>query len=157
MCLKKYGDFILGLFFVVLSAALFLGAVRIPSTGMEGVGSDFMPKILAVTMGGLSLIQLCIGFKNIKKDYKLDEKNQPEYKRVIATIVSFGVYVFALKPIGFIITSVIYLFIQIMILAPEEKRNIPLFGIISIFFTIVVYGIFRFGLNVTLPDGIIGW
>lgn len=157
MFLKKYSDFVLGLFFAAFAALLFLGASAIPSTGMEGVGSDFMPKILSAAIGILSVFQLSAGIKNMKKSYEPDApEDKPEYNRVLATIVSFGIYVFALKPIGFIVSSVIYLFLQMVILAPKEKRNIPLFGVISVVFIVGVYCIFRFGLKVVLPAGIIG-
>lgn len=48
---------------------------------------------------------------------------------------------------------------QITILAPKEKRGIKgiiLFAVIAVVVCVAVYFIFRFGLNVMLPAGILG-
>lgn len=53
----------------------------------------------------------------------------------------------------------VYLFAQITILAPKEKRGIKgiiLFAVIAVVVCVAVYFIFRFGLNVMLPAGILG-
>ena len=52
------------------------------------------------------------------------EEEKPEYLRVLATIAAFTVYVFVIEPAGFLLSSIVYLFAQITILAPKEKRGI---------------------------------
>ena len=76
-----------------------------------------------------------------------------------ATIAAFTVYVFVIEPAGFLLSSIVYLFAQITILAPKEKRGIKgiiLFAVIAVVVCVAVYFIFRFGLNVMLPAGILG-
>ena len=80
-------------------------------------------------------------------------------EEVLATIAAFTVYVFVLSSVGFVISSIVYLFVQILILTPKEKRTpkgIALYAVLSVVFCAVVYVIFRFGLNVMLPAGILG-
>lgn len=87
------------------------------------------------------------------------EEERPEYLRVLATIAAFTVYVFVIEPAGFLLSSIVYLFAQITILAPKEKRGIKgiiLFAVIAVVVCVAVYFIFRFGLNVMLPAGILG-
>ena len=48
MFLKKFGDLAAGVFFLILSIALFLAASALPPSLMGGLGSDFMPKVLAI-------------------------------------------------------------------------------------------------------------
>ena len=78
---------------------------------------------------------------------------------MMATIAAFTVYVFVIEPAGFLLSSIVYLFAQITILAPKEKRGIKgiiLFAVIAVVVCVAVYFIFRFGLNVMLPAGILG-
>ena len=44
MFLKKFGDLAAGVFFLILSIALFLAASALPPSLMGGLGSDFMPR-----------------------------------------------------------------------------------------------------------------
>lgn len=158
---KKYGDLAAGIVFLVWAIALYLSADALPASLMGGLGSDFMPKIIAIVTCILSFFQIQAGFK-VMRDYQPEqeeEEYQPEYLRVLATIVAFTVYVFVLSTLGFVLSSIIYLFVQIVILTTEEQRTpkkLLLYAILSIVFCAAVYVIFRFGLSVMLPAGILG-
>ena len=94
-----------------------------------------------------------------RADQALSRRAQGNSGRVLATIAAFTVYVFVIEPAGFLLSSIVYLFAQITILAPKEKRGIKgiiLFAVIAVVVCVAVYFIFRFGLNVMLPAGILG-
>ena len=156
MFLKKFGDLASGLLFLVLSVVVFAGASNLPPNLLGGVGSDFMPKVLAVITCILSFFQIRTGIRTMRAYDPAKEQeggeDKPEYLRVLATIAAFSAYVFLLVPLGL----VIYLFAQIAILAPKGKRNFLLFAVIAVAVSGAVYFIFRYGLNVMLPAGIIG-
>lgn len=162
MALKKWSEALLGAIFIALAIVLFVGASKLPPNLLGGVGPDFMPKVIAIGTGILGALQLIKGIRYAGTtgagDTQADanEEDKPEYWRVALTVLAFGVYVFSMSTVGFLICSAIYLFLQILILAPKEKRNILQFAIISIVFTVAVYFIFRNGLNVMLPRGILG-
>lgn len=158
MFLKKYGDLAVGIFFTAMAVIMFVVACQFPPNLLGGVGPDFMPKIVAVGLGILGVLQCISGGRTMRKDFsgEAEEEDKPEYWRVLATVAAFGVFVFTLEKVGFLIMSIIYLFVQMLILAPKEKRNYVLFAVISVVFNIVVYYIFRNGLNVILPAGILG-
>ncbi len=157
MFLKKYGDLAVGIVFTVLAVLIYGMASQLPPNLLGGVGSDFMPKIIAVGMGILGVLQCAEGVRTVRKEAAQEpEEEKPEYLRVLGTVVAFGIYVFTIKPIGFLPCSIVYLFAQMMILAPKEKRNILLFAGISVVFNVAVYYLFRSGLNVMLPTGILG-
>ena len=62
-----------------------------------------------------------------------------------------------LKPVGFLVTTLVYLFVQIFILAPDQnrtKKDLLRYLIIDVIFTFVVYMLFRFGFKIVLPAGI---
>ena len=159
MFLKKYGDLAVGIAFLVLAVAMFVMAGALPPSLMGGLGSDFMPKVLAMAMAVLAVIQIITGLRKMKLEYTLDqlkEEFKPEYWRVLVTILAFTVYVVVLSSVGFMISSVVYLIVQMTVLAPKEKRNYLLFAVISVAVSVVVYYLFRNGLNVLLPAGLLG-
>ena len=88
-------------------------------------------------------------------------ENQEEKKSkgdIMAVIFTFAViigYIIVMPTLGFILSTMIYLFLQMIILAPPEKRNYVLFAIVSVVFTAFVFVAFRIGLQQLLPRGFI--
>ena len=46
MFFKKYGDIVVGVFFMVLSAALMIMAQMLPKSQVMDIGPDFMPMVI---------------------------------------------------------------------------------------------------------------
>ena len=63
----------------------------------------------------------------------------------------------AMGVIGVLITTVVYLFVQILILTPREKwkKNYVPAAITAVVAGVVLFFIFRYVLNVLLPVGIL--
>lgn len=158
MFFKRFGDFVVGIFFLIVAIAIYVMARALPASLMGGLGSDFMPKVLAVVTGVLAVLQIISGIQKMRTFVPEDqsEEDKPEYLRVLVTIVAFTLYVALMESVGFILTSIVYLFVQMCILATKEQRNYLMFAVIAIVFNVVVYFVFRNGLNVMLPAGILG-
>ena len=80
-----------------------------------------------------------------------------DYKRMLISLILILVYVFALKPMGFIVTTLVYLPIQMYVLADAEHRtrkDIIVLLVIDVIFTIAVFFLFRYGFKIVLPQGI---
>ena len=108
----------------------------------------------------LSAILLAQSIKGLKEAVAKAEAEGPDdsdYKRVLSSLILSLVYVFVLQPVGFIISTFVYLFGQIFVLAPDEKRtkkDIILYLIIDVVFVLVVFFLFRYGFKIVLPAGI---
>ena len=63
----------------------------------------------------------------------------------------------AFQPVGFIISTMVYLFLQILVLVPKEKRSWPLTVIISVVSPIAIYALFTYAISSPLPKGIWGF
>jgi len=74
---------------------------------------------------------------------------------VIATFALMIIYALALPVAGFCLSTMVYLFLQISLLAPAKKRNLKLFAIVAVVFTLFVFVAFRIGLQMLLPRGVI--
>jgi len=80
-----------------------------------------------------------------------------DYKRVISSIILVLIYVFILQPIGFIISTLLYLMFQMVVLSPDDERDgkhIIRLAVINVVFTLAVFFLFRYGFKIVLPAGI---
>ena len=160
MFIKKYGDIIVGVFFMLLSAAMMVMAKMLPKSTVMDIGPDFMPMCIGVMTFVLAAALVLLNIKNMKIYVAQAETEGPEkadYKRVLTSFIIILVYVFVLKSVGFIISTLVYLPVQMFILAPEERRgkkDVIQLLITDVLFTFVVFFLFRYGFKIVLPAGI---
>ena len=160
MFIKKYGDIIVGVFFMLLSAAMLVMAKMLPKSTVMDIGPDFMPMCIGVMTFVLAAALVFLNIKNMKIYVAQAAAEGPEkadYKRVLTSFIIILVYVFVLKSVGFIISTLVYLPVQMFILAPEERRgkkNVIQLLLTDVLFTFVVFFLFRYGFKIVLPAGI---
>ena len=160
MFFKKYGDIVISVFFMALSAVMIYAATLLPKSTVMEIGPDFMPTVVGIVTLILSTALLVISLKGLKTRVAEVEANPPaecDYKRMLISLILILVYVFALKPIGFIVTTLVYLPIQMYVLADAEhrgKKDIITLLIIDVIFTFAVFFLFRYGFKIVLPQGI---
>ena len=159
MFIKKYGDIIVGIFYAVLGIALIVAARMLPKSQVMEIGPDFMPTVVGTLILVLSVILLVQSFRELKKNTDKEyEPDTSDYKRVALSLILALLYVFLLKPVGFIICTLVYLVCQIYVLAPDShrtKKDIVIYLIIDVVFTLIVYFLFRLGFKIVLPAGIL--
>jgi hypothetical protein len=157
---------------LVLAAVFFLyqliSSFWLRAYATDVISSDFMPRITGI------IALFCIAGILISKYFEAKTMNdsgppQPPKKRpaftlmgfikgniAITTLVLIGVYIAAMKPLGFILSSFLYLSLQIFLFAPEGKRR-PVFTLVlSAVFSVAAYLLFMKGFSILLPPGILG-
>ncbi len=116
--------------------------------------------VIGVLIVCLALMLLFSSLKNFKRNSAKAETmpaDTSDYKRVLASLVLVVIYVNILAPVGFILSTLGYLFLQILVLAPDGSRtakNVMLYAIIDVVFVCVVFFLFRYGFKIVLPSGI---
>lgn len=112
------------------------------------IGPARYPQAILVMIALLALILIVMSFKKEKK--KIDLEN---YKLTAMVFVLLIAYVFIIKQLGFIATTVIFLFITQFILYPKEKTKS--FYITSILVSVIapssIYILFSRFLYIYLP------
>ena len=128
-----------------------------------GVNAQTIPKLWGTCLLILSLILI---FRAIYK-YKQGEKGKSareiiegirNKREVVYTFGLLILYAILMKPVGFIITSMVYVYLQIWVLAPVTARNKRMHCIaagLAVFFSISLYFVFTKYLMVMLPAGIL--
>lgn len=157
-------------FCIVFSIVMYVASNSIIKLTVSRVGADFVPKLVAIGMLILSVIYLFNSIKQqisskseIASQISKEEENSTEEKKkkinplsVLATVSLLFLYVVLLPHIGFLITTTLYLFVQMYILAAKSERRIPLFAGISIVSSVFIYFIFKSVFYLMLPAGILG-
>lgn len=160
MFIKKYGDIIVGGFFMILSAGMMIMAKMLPKSTIMDIGPDFMPMCIGIVTFVLAAALAFLNLKNLKMrtaEAEKMEKEDLDYKRMLTSFMLILVYVYLLQPVGFIVTTILYLPFQMYVLAPDEKktkRDIIQLAVTSVIFTFVVFFLFRYGFKIILPAGI---
>lgn len=160
MFFKKYGDIVVGVFFMALSAILMFMAQQLPKSKVMDIGPEFMPMVIGVLTFALAVLLTFLSVKNLKMRSEELAKAKPDdcdYKRVLLSAILVLIYVFILQPVGFIVTTLVYLPLQMLVLSPDDqrgKKQIIQLLIIDVIFTLVVFFLFRYGFKIILPTGI---
>ena len=159
MFFKKYGDIVVGVFFMALSAIMMVMAQMLPKSKVMEIGPDFMPMVIGAITFVLALILTVLNVKNMKlRAAELAEAaiDECDYKRVLLSALLVLIYVFVLQPVGFIVSTLVYLPLQMLVLSPDDqrgKKQIIQLLIIDVIFTMAVFFLFRYGFKIVLPAG----
>lgn len=160
---KKYKDLFCGSALILLGVGLYIASFSIKSVALNLIKADFFPRLDATLLIILGLILLVTSLAKSKHYQPSEEKECPFWKNdgtvsMLETLGLIAVYIFALKPVGFLISTFVYLLAQMYVLAPREKRtrkNVGLFVVISLITSIVIYFIFTKAFYLMLPAGIL--
>lgn len=150
----KHRNIILSIIFLAFGGFLYTQSLGIKQMMQNDVGSGFFPKIVAIAIIAVATLRLIITFfekNNTGKDPVTDMKGG------WSTIVLVGLYIVAFQPVGFIISTAVYLALQMLVLTPKGKRNFILLGAISIGTPLFVYTLFVHVIGTTLPRGLFGF
>ena len=135
--------------------------------GATPLDATFIPRFWGTCLFLLSISLLARGFRErriILKNGKKPETGQSSLKNffysnyeVILTFTAIGIYTLLLGLVGFTIMSALYIFFQILLLTPADKRNYKAAVIIAAPAAVIIDYMFVRLLSVLLPKGILGF
>ena len=152
---KRVSDIVIHMVLLIFGVGLWVSAQGIEVGAAMGQGGDFMPKLCATIWVLLSALLLVSSFIEKKSE---KEKSEGSVKGFFATLVLLFVYILLLKPVGFVITSILYMFVQMLLFVPKEqleKKRIVSFAVISVILPILVNLLFVHVFSLILPAGIL--
>ncbi len=162
MSFKKCRDLILGIVMLLFSGFYLYNARQIktrPKLTPGYASAQIMPTLLGVLLAILAVVCIVQGARKMKAADGAEETGKKKDKGdIMAVVFTFAViigYVMVMPTLGFFLSTLVYLFLQMIILAPPAKRNYVLFAIVAVVFTALVFVAFRIGLQQLLPRGII--
>lgn len=161
MSFKKCKDLILGVAMLLFSGFYLYYARQIktrPKLTPSYGSASIVPTLLGVVLLGLSVLCIIQGIRKLRTADGEAQKEKTNKDDLLPVVLTFAVmigYTLIMQPLGFCLATIIFLFLEMLVLAPADKRNYLLFAIVAVVFTAVVFVAFRVGLQQLLPRGII--
>ncbi|HSP32603.1 MAG TPA: tripartite tricarboxylate transporter TctB family protein [Halomonas sp.] len=127
-----------------------------PPTSWQPYGSALFPRILLVVIGSLSLLILARSFL-VKVPERAGAKQLfkewfHSRRTILALFLLFGLYAALLPVVGYIAATIGFLAISLALLMGTDTRRKWITNLtLSCTLTIVLFVIFRYGLNIWLP------
>ena len=164
--LHKYKELLLGIVMVALAGFYLYHATLIKVRSTVSVSAKLIPEILGVLVIILGLAQIAVGINHLMKVRRengklgipsifMTEKERGDIPPILITFALIVGYAVSFEWLGFIISSTLCMFLQMMLMAPKAKRHPGFFALVSIVTAVVVYIAFRKGLNLSLPRGLL--
>lgn len=142
----------LGLVLFIFSIIYLYLSFQLPAYNLVPVDADAIPLVLGFLLMILSIVLFFI--KDTKQDYEKQKSTLPENKKdtvmLITVAVFIIIYIVILQSFGFIISSLLFIFLTTLLLG--YRRHIVNF-IVSISVPIAFYYLFDTLLKISLPSG----
>lgn len=156
---KKKTDVIASGVILIGCAMFFIQTLKFEAKMPGDIGSGLYPQIVLGGIVLMCLIKVMSALMNKDEAYCCETvAEQSDVFKGLCTIVLLGLYVFAFKRIGFLLTSIVYLFLQLLVLSTPERRgkkDILLYSIIALALPIIIQVFFVKILRLMLPAGIL--
>ncbi|MFC4321379.1 tripartite tricarboxylate transporter TctB family protein [Litchfieldia salsa] len=123
-------------------------------SGVQTFAPSFFPRIILFLIVMLSLYLLVKSFLKRDESEKVSimiKKYVKEHYQVLAIIGLFFLYVLFISIIGFLISSIFFLFITFTILRPKKVKSLLANALVAIALTVSIQYVFQQMLNIYLP------
>ncbi|MDO4621148.1 MAG: tripartite tricarboxylate transporter TctB family protein [Lachnospiraceae bacterium] len=160
--MTKKNDIISGIVVAVFGIAFYAGSNLIQPTTSDVLGSRFFPRVAAVMLIVLGLLQAVIAMRSEKNAQKEGASGESTKSPIMnlplaITIVALFAYYVLIRQIGFTITSILYLLVMGWTLMNDtdrkNKKMVAIVVIVSIIFPIFINTIFYQVFRIALPAG----
>lgn len=164
--LNNYRNIGAALAVLFIAVFLFISSFFVTTSTVTTLGPDFMPRLISIVIFLLGLMNLRTAirdFQFLKKNNKLEPAAPPRsFKEIFldnldwASGILMMAYVICISVFGFLLPSIVYMFLQILLYTTTQKRNYVLYILVSIAIPSAVYFLFRNYFFLMLPKGILG-
>ena len=139
-----------GIFFLIQARS-------IPQKIESDVGSGYVPSFICICMIVVAAAKLIITLTRKDPFDDVKEEGLGSTTGGVVTILIMLVYMLLFEPLGFIVSSALFLFALINWFANSENRNLPLFAVISVVMPVAIAALFVYVIKMPLPKGLIGF
>lgn len=159
-------DWLTGGLVVGLGVALFLASNAVKDFASVGVGSAFLPRLVAFVLLLSGLVILSQGLRrNTPTQSSSEEESTVESDTpkvfgglpgVALTVALMLAYLILLDTLGFLIASAAYVFLQILVLSKDAPRRLLSFALSAVIPALLAYFLFVNVFQISLPVGFLG-
>lgn len=167
---KGRNDLFSGIVLSAFSIAYLIGTTRIKIPKMLSssfLNASSVPKLWGTLLLILGIILVIRGVRVMKAEKAAG--NAPEKKTaaqmakdfwsanraVIEMFVVLLIYIALIQPVGFLISTFLFLFAEFNILSYKEDRKIGFTLIFALICAVAIYALFKYAFSMPLPQGIL--
>lgn len=149
----RKANFVFSILGLVLCAYIWISSAAFPRDAIMVIGPEFFPRVMATGMGiasvALLIHTLWIGHAGEAKPINFKD---PGIRRAIIVFVAAVLYAMLLEPLGFVITTILFMIFMMYML---RFRSYGLMFLASIATVCIVIFAFQIMLQIQLPPGIL--
>ena len=154
---NKQRNLLTSVLFLIFGVFMFIQSQGVKHKIASDVGSGYVPAFIAGCLIVVSAAKLIITLTRHDPDADKKQKSDSSTVGGVVTILIILVYMLAFEKVGFIVSSILFLFALMNWFANSKNRNLPLFAVISVIMPIAVSALFNYVIKMPLPKGIIGF
>jgi putative tricarboxylic transport membrane protein len=149
----RHRDASIAIGFFALAVAFGIQASRFPFGSLRRVGPGFFPLVLALLLVGLSL---ALFLKTMRKEETtgIEWPGRRAGLTLAMVIAAIFAYSLLLKPLGFLLTNLLFSFVVFKISNPKGRFGPLAASLIATAFSVVF---FKIWLGIPFPTGFIGY
>lgn len=154
---NKARDILCSIIVIAFGAAMIYFVKDVKRVIRTDIGSKYVPMLIGwcLIATGVSKLGYSI-FTHMKEESKKIVFDQDMLGGIV-TIVLMVLYMLAFEPVGFVVSSAVYLFLQILLFSEKSNRKIILFAVISVILPLAVDALFVYVIKMPLPVGVFGF
>ena len=153
---KTFQELGISLFLFLFSFVYFISSLQIPNRARMTPAPGTWPLIITGGMLLLSIYLTSLALWKLRTSREKEgQQEQINLKAVVCTLLLLIGYASFFRSLGYTISTLLYLFLQIRVLTVEEKRSRLLVGAVALTTTVFIHVVFRYGLMLILPQGIL--
>ncbi|MBQ3397895.1 MAG: tripartite tricarboxylate transporter TctB family protein [Synergistaceae bacterium] len=152
---KKLTELAVDAFLLLVGVVLFISAGSIDTDTALGQSSDFVPKLCT---GLWIAFSVCLLVKELRTRDDGVKELGINLGVFLLTIVLLFAYIYLLNILGFTVSSMLYLIIQMLLFVPAKLRttkNIVIFLVLAVVVPLAVNALFVNAFSLLLPEGVI--
>ena len=162
--LQLYQNIVIGVLVIGLSVAMLISSasIRVDKFSSSPVDTaSFLPRLVFIILIVIGLVMIIMGIPEIKANRQklLEgealEKASKETLRSLGALAMLALYIVCFKPVGFVISSIVFLIAMMFYMTKKEDRKPIVFVIVAVAMTLIVYFAFKKFLYIYLPAGIL--
>lgn len=154
---NRQRDILCSVLFLIFGAVMLFLSFGIKHRIASDVGSAYVPKFVAICILVTAGAKLVLTVRDNSETARKKQGVAFDLLGGGGTVVLMLAYMMALQPVGFILSSAVYLFLQIMLMSNQDNRRPVLFAVISAVLPVAVYALFNYVIKMPLPKGILGF
>lgn len=158
--MSRNGETIFGGVVVLAAIGLFVISGDIQDFTNSNIDAAFLPRIAAGLLLVLGLVTILSGRRMSTEEVSeltVEQQQAPSgLPYVLASIGLLLLYVALLDDVGFVICSIVYVFVQVILLTKQETKRWIVFSVVSLVVPVVIYLLFVNVFEVMVPAGLLG-